>query len=296
MLIQTRAISFAIATALLAAACSDDDAGTVNGTDGSTEAGTGGDATTGNPDGGQDIDATLGGDADIDGAMVAPDGNILNPVGDASVSGDAGEGGAVGLDASSDARVVVDATSPDGGPCEVTSAQFGCGTVINSDWVSFPGGVQVDRVNKVAWTAPVSVVDDDALAAICQTLDVGGLTGWNIPQMQDVRKLAGGCAETVPGGSCQVNVDNIDRPEAGDCTCDTGLTGPNNGKFCRADVPTCETIWVWTHTWEMPDAGDEYEHWFYDVNTGSIVPSMVGVGIALEAKGRCMHPLSDAQI
>jgi hypothetical protein len=156
----------------------------------------------------------------------------------------------------------------------------------------FDNGLEVDRLNKRAWTPVVEVVDDDALRDICTPLALGGLTGYSLPQMTDVRTLAAGCAATVPGGSCQVDEDMVFLAEGANCTCPAGGVGPNNGKFCRPEVPDCETIWAWTHTFET----GWYQHWFYDVTTGSIVPEYVGVGIAITAKGRCVRTLTDDEL
>jgi hypothetical protein len=233
-----------------------------------------------------DIDGgTLGGlDGSLSDGSSTPtpsaDGSIAS--GDAAPADDAGpavaDGGGTTLDA---APAPVDA-----GPCPINHPTYGCGRGVGESWVVFDNGLEIDRVNRKAWTPVVEVLDDDALRDLCTPLSLGGLTGYDMPQMSDVRTLAAGCAATVPGGSCQVDENMVLRDEAGDCVC-SGGTGPNNGKFCRPEVSDCETIWVWTHT----DETGWYQHWFYDVDTGSIVPEQVGVGIALPAKGRCVRDL-----
>jgi hypothetical protein len=237
--------------------------------------------------------------ADIDGgssvgqldAGLSDGASTPAPGADGSVPGR--EGDASADDASA---VVADSSTPsldaavpavDAGPCPINHPTYGCGRGVGESWVVFDNGLEIDRVNRKAWTPVVEVVDDDALRDLCTPLSLGGLTGYDMPQMSDVRTLAAGCAATVPGGSCQVDEDMVLVDEAGDCAC-TGGVGPNNGKFCRPEVADCETIWVWTHT----DETGWYQHWFYDVDTGSIVPEQVGVGIALPAKGRCVRDLS----
>jgi hypothetical protein len=272
--------SFLFAALLLSTACSDDNKDeTPEDDDGGVVTGEKEGGVLPGADGGADLDSSLV--TDIDGRVVLPDGQVVEPDGalpdGATSSGDASSlTDASGLDAS--------------GPCEVNDPKYGCGTLSGTTWVSFPD-FEVDLTNKVAWTKPVTVVDDDQLAGICPTLTNGGFA-WELPQMEDVRKLAAGCAETVPGGSCQVYLDEVLTTNAGDCTCDASLVGPNQGKFCRPEVPECETFWVWTHTYET----GVYQHWFYDVKTGNIVPEYVAVGIALEAKGRCVHALNDAEL
>lgn len=239
-------------------------------------------APTGDIDGGSPgvgLDGSL-----PDGATApTPSADGSTAAGDATVANDAGpvvDSGISSLDA---APAPVDA-----GPCPVNHPTYGCGRSVGGDsWVVFDNGLEVDRVNRKAWTPVVDVLDDDALRDLCTPLSLGGLTGYDMPQMDDVRTLAAGCAATVPGGSCQVDQDMVLLDEAGECVCAGGV-GPNNGKFCRPEVSDCETIWVWTHT----DETGWYQHWFYDVDTGSIVPEQVGVGIALPAKGRCVRDLN----
>ncbi|MET0287275.1 MAG: hypothetical protein ABW352_22510 [Polyangiales bacterium] len=238
-----------------------------------------------------------GGTSELDGAIVLPDGQIVLPDGqvvvppapDAALPDGATPDGAT---PGGDASVSTDAGSLDGAtPCDVNDPKYGCGTLSGTTWVSFPD-FEVDLTNKVAWTKPVTVVDDDELAGICPTLTTAGFA-WQLPQMEDIRKIAAGCPKTVPGGSCQVYVDEVTTANSGDCDCaNQGFTGPNNGRFCRAEVPECETFWVWTHTNET----GFYQHWFYDVKSGSIVPEYVAVGIANEAKGRCVHDLADNEL
>jgi hypothetical protein len=222
---------------------------------------------------------------------VQPSGDGSVQAGDAALVVDSGgaseDGGPIPLDAAAP-----DASLPsDAGPCPINHPMYGCGHAVSASWVVFDNGLEIDRANNRAWTPVVDVVDDDALRAICTPLALGGLTGFNMPQTSDVRTLAAGCAATVPGGACEVNENMAFLAEGANCICPGGV-GPNNGKFCRPEVPDCETLWAWTHTFET----GEYQHWFYDVTTGSIVPEYVGVGIALTAKGRCMRALTDAEL
>ncbi|MEY4512632.1 MAG: hypothetical protein RLZZ450_4754, partial [Pseudomonadota bacterium] len=197
------------------------------------------------------------------------------------------------------ALVTADSGSPaldagpiaDPGPCSVNHPTYGCGRSVSDSWVVFDNGLEIDRVNHKAWTPVVEVLDDDALRDLCTPLSLGGLTGYDMPQMDDVRTLAAGCAATLPGGSCQVDENMVFISEASNCVCSGGV-GPNAGKFCRPEVSDCETLWVWTHT----DETGWYQHWFYDVDTGSIVPQQVGVGIAVPAKGRCVRDLSSDEL
>jgi hypothetical protein len=273
--------SLVFAALLLTSACSDHDKKDLAEDDGSAAtAPDGGGASSGligDASAGGSIDGGPG--ANIDGSTITlPDGAVVtqSPDGSTALASDA----ASHADASGDASV----------HCDVNDPRYGCGALSGSDWLSFPD-FEVDLKNGTAWTRPVTVVDDDALRAICPVVSAGGFA-WDMPQTEDVRQLAAGCAKTMPGGSCQVYVDEVYADMAGDCTCDQGLVGPNHGKFCRPEIPDCETLWIWTHT----DETGFYQHWFYDVKTGSIVREYVGVGIALEAKGRCFHKLLDSEL
>jgi hypothetical protein len=285
MLSQTRSSFLLIASLALFSACSDDDKKEVDTDAPPASVGDGG-GTSPNADGsvvpGLDggpvvsIDAGGGNVVLPDGAVVAPDGALVTVDGGTLADG-AVVGGGGGLDATV-------------GPCDVNDPRYGCGTRAGEDWLSF-NGFEVDLKNKTAWTKPVTVVDDDEIAGICASLTTGGFR-WELPQMSVVRQLAAGCDKTMPGGSCQVGENMVYTYAAGDCACTGGGVGPNKGKFCRPEVPECETLWVWTHT----DETGGYQHWFYDVSNGAIVPEYVGVNIALTAKGRCVHALSDSEL
>jgi hypothetical protein len=280
---QTR-LSFFFAVSLLAA-CSDDDKHDTIDDDGGVVTG---EKDAGTPGADSAID---GGPAvDIDATLTLPDGQVVVPDGSSPDDGARPDGalpdGAVTPVGDSSVDAAVDAA----GPCQVNDPTYGCGTLSGTTWISFPD-FEVDLTNKVAWTKPATVLDDDELAGICPGLTNGGLS-WELPQMEDVRKLAAGCAKTVPGGSCQVYLDQVQPEAAGDCDCPAGVSGPNSGKFCRPEVPDCDVLWVWTHV----NNTDPYEHWFYDPDTGDIVHDYVGVGIATRAKGRCMHDLTDSEL
>ncbi|HEY6878974.1 MAG TPA: hypothetical protein VI299_13190, partial [Polyangiales bacterium] len=226
MLDSTRS-RFLFAALLLSSACSDDgnkDLPLEDGGGAATAADGGGSSPSG--DQGRDLDAAVS----LDATVVFPDGE------NSLLDGALADGGLL-----VDGAVLGDASAPDAseGPCEVRDPRYGCGTLSGKDWVSFPD-FEVDLANKVAWTKPMTVVDDDALAAICPVLTTGGFA-WELPQMEDIRKLAAGCPKTMPGGSCQVDIDEVLTTEAGDCSCgDVAGTGPNQGKFCRPEVPNCE--------------------------------------------------------
>ncbi|HEX5660610.1 MAG TPA: hypothetical protein VFX59_25630 [Polyangiales bacterium] len=279
-------LSVLFAATLVATACSDDDKNIVDTRDD-------GGLVTGERDGGglPGADGSLDGQViDIDAFVVLPDGQVVLPDGAAVLPDGATADGATADGASPADGSLSDGSLDGAGPCDVNDPKYGCGTLSGTTWISFPD-FEVDLTNNVAWTKPVTVVDDDELAGICPTLTAGGFA-WKLPQMEDVRKLAAGCPETLPDGSCNVYLDEVVTANAGDCDCDPGLVGPNDGKFCRPEVPECETFWVWTHTYET----GFYQHWFYDVKTGSIVPEYVGINIALEAKGRCVHDLDDSEL
>ncbi|MDB4974999.1 MAG: hypothetical protein JWN48_3340 [Myxococcaceae bacterium] len=182
--------------------------------------------------------------------------------------------------------------------CDVNNALFGCGTNLGDGWVKFSNGLEIDRKNHLAWSPVFEFSGPSQLEATCSVLALGPVDAFVVPDIADLRTLAAGCNETTafagpdPMGKCAVTSADIAVDVAGDCTC-SGGTGPHDGKFCKAEVPTCET--VWTRTGCGPGC-DQDARWFYDVSTGSIVLSTSDTDLAHDAKARCVAYINGPQL
>lgn len=229
-----------------------------------------------------------------DGATVVADADAAAHDMDAAATGTNSDGSANVSDAdaatSSDAAVVRDARVSDGG-CDVSDPRYGCGTELNSSWLRFASGLEIDRTYERAWSPIFDVATMAELVAKCDTLTLPGVAAgeFKVPAIADVRTLAGGCDNTVlTSDACKVQSGDVQLSSAGTCSCDPVGIGPNNGKFCRSDVPECVTLWTQTVCGvslecPMPDV------WLYDVANGAVVhTSEFGSSeLRQSAKGRC---------
>jgi hypothetical protein len=319
MLIKRLAAGAALGLVLFAGACGDDDKDDDKdpaGDSGAGDAGDSGRPLTPGGDGGFDIDASTGLDGAVRDGSVGPDGSISA---DGSTPADgststlpdgaladvdaATNGGGTGeLDGAADAATGTTpdtgaGAGPDAGSCTVNSATFGCGREISPTWVRFDNGLEIDRATGIAWAPAVGTQNDGNLERECEKLngssEFGGLSGFGIPEMAEVRTLAQGCAKTVTGGSCPITAGLQDYSAApSDCDCTGSAPGPYaGGGYCRPELATCETLWTATIC-EGSAECPSHEHWFYDVSTGSIVRAPYGSPLALSAKGRCSTTLS----
>ncbi|MET0341403.1 MAG: hypothetical protein ABW252_10390 [Polyangiales bacterium] len=229
-----------------------------------------------NRDHGQGVDH--GRDGDPDGDEASEGFRDL----DAGITTGASDGGAL------DAAPVV--------RCDVTHRELGCGTgAPDAGWVRFDRGAQVDTRTGSGWVS-VTLTDaelrntdpDDALEKKCKALVVPGLGKLRIPEIEDVRTWAAGCAKTEAAGSCTITTDRANAAEAEGCRCDPPVArGPHtSGGFCRPEVAECETLWVTTFC--HPHDCTSHTHWFYDVSTGSVVLGDYKSDIARRARSYCV--------
>lgn len=239
--------------------------------------------------------AQLGACGDDDKKKNRDLGNDVNHGRDGDDHGDEASGGFRDLDGGlggSPADAAMDAAPPI--HCDVTDPQLGCG-LANAGWVRFDKGAEIDRTTGLGWVK-VQLTDselrntdhDDALEKKCRGLQVAGLGKLRIPEIEDVRAWAAGCAKTEASGSCQVKTDRARQSEADGCRCEPQPPkGPHaSGGFCRADIPQCETLWVTTFC--HPHDCISHTHWFYDVKTGAVVLGDYRSEVAQRAKSYCV--------
>lgn len=227
--------------------------------------------------------------------MGNPPGNDLDSgVGlDASVSadggaGDAGDGGITLLDG----RVL--GGESDGG-CD---PELGCGTA-NGDIVRFDNGIELDRTTGLAW-APVpaaTAMHGDEAERFCEQLELGGISAFALPTVDELRTLAAGCADAVVGGSCKLAHDGCVDVSCGidpeSCTlCEFGKGPHPGGGYCRPELASCVNSWAQTACDDdgATESCPDHRRWYYDVAIGGFALSQSGSPI----HGRCVARIAPA--
>jgi len=261
---------------------------------GPKDAGPGGSGMMANsPTGSTGSTPTVGGglmDAGLSpGSVVHADAGSVG--GDASAADSGASSVAPGGDGGLDAGTGRDAGADGAVACAINDRRFGCGTRLSVDWIHFASGLDIDTKYGRAWSPVVAASSFQALRAACGALVISQVTNFDAPEIDDVRTLAAGCAATLPGGTCAVQSGAVLPSQSGSCTCPGGV-GPNQGKFCRVEVPDCETLWTLTECGGTNAECATTSSWFYDVRTGSVVISTAAQPIAQEAKVRCVAPIT----
>lgn len=289
MLMQRLAVGFALGlVALGGAACGDDDDNKEPvGADGSVVQ----DEDAALPEGPDGLPST-----DMDGGgKLGLDAGLGGGSADGSTAGDGAVGadGAVVGDGSIGAGATLDGGARADGGCDIVDERFGCGTV-DGDWVRFDSGYELDRTRKQLWSPPRATRSDDELYQECQALVHGGIDGFNLPTMNQIRTLAAGCATTQLGGSCPLETDVCIKSSCGlDETackaCEPGKGPHASGGFCRPELGECTAMWSLDYCDDLSHGGDctTHRHWYYDVKTGGFALADEGAVLA----GRCVATL-----
>lgn len=262
------------------------DAGGTGTTTNNATGSTGGTIDSGTFDGSAVATPDAGGREGDASSVGASDGSV----GGGSDDGSVGNDGGGAADAAADAAVR-DAGGDGAVPCDVNDRRFGCGTRRSVDSIHFASGLDIDTKYGRAWSPPIRASSFQGVRSACAALVVNGISNFEAPEVDDVRTLAAGCAATVPGGSCEVESGVVLPSEAGACACGAGV-GPNGGRFCRPDVPSCETLWTVTECGVASTECPTPRSWFYDVRTGSLVLAGPNEPIAQQAQARCVAAIN----
>lgn len=174
----------------------------------------------------------------------------------------AGSGGTGGTGSSGDAdggpacgQIIVNAgcADADDGTTDFQSGEFqGClhwrdlGDGLG--WIHYEtfGGFHYDLQTALGWVTRTNsgTMTLAEVEAFCLSFSIAGLSDWRVPTIDEARSLAGGCAETAPGGSCPLSAASCLSASCGiseDCTSCTGNAGPYQpgNYYCRTDVELC---------------------------------------------------------
>jgi hypothetical protein len=147
---------------------------------------------------------------------------------------------------------------------------YGCGLRYKDpggDWVSFISGLNVDESNGWGWYAPTDFQPNAQAITACSSATVGGLTGFALPNINQVRHLAGGCPATVEGGSCRIKDSSCLTKACGtDSLCSSCIGGV--GGYCRANVQICNRNFPTKS--KCSDCGTD-NVWMYGVSNGNFL-------------------------
>jgi hypothetical protein len=202
-------------------------------------------------------------------------------------SGGAGGTGGNGSDAGlACGQVIVNAgcADADDGTTDFQSGEFqGClhwrdlGEGLG--WIFYEtfGGFHYDLQTSLGWvTRTNSTMTLAEVEAFCADFSIVGLSDWRVPTIDEARSLAGGCAETAPGGSCPLSHSSCLTASCGiggECETCTGNAGPYQpgNYYCRTDVELCTGF----HTTSLcPDCGTPGD-WRYGTINGNFFSGAV---------------------
>ena len=119
-------------------------------------------------------------------------------------------------------------------------------TTTTTTMTTVTGDTWTDPTSGLMWQVTPSKNEDLPVGiAHCQNLGLGGLSGWRLPTISELRTLIRGCTATETGGSCGVTDLCLDR-SCEDASCDSCPSGfgPINGCYGPPELPGgCDAFW-----------------------------------------------------
>jgi hypothetical protein len=146
-------------------------------------------------------------------------------------------------------------------------------------WIYYDGygGFHYDLSTSLGWVMRTgSTLTLDEAADFCANFSVVGLSDWRLPTIDEVRALAGGCANTAPGGSCPLDDSSCLSSDCGlgsACTSCQWGNGPNlpGNYYCRPDAMLCSLAHTTSSCTDCPTPGD----WRYGPGNGNFFSASV---------------------
>ncbi len=130
----------------------------------------------------------------------------------------------------------------------------------------FDSGVHLDSETNIAWAPAGGFLTNSAAVQFCSEFELGGISDWRLPTLNEVKTLVAGCPTAIDDGTCEVG----DACPALTCaangceraTCPLGEGPGTNGRYLRPNAPTeaimqtstvcsdCEqaSIWIFNPT------------------------------------------------
>jgi len=145
-------------------------------------------------------------------------------------------------------------------------------------WLYYDAGFYVDERTGAAWSPLAAGATLEADEATCAALELGGLSGWRLPTIDEVRaSFAGGCPATAPTGSCPIHdPTNLSSAEVYTAACASCL-GSATSAYCPKNVPFC--AWLKTTSPCTDCAGSQ--NWAYGPSNGNFAAIDASSGITM---------------
>ena len=111
-------------------------------------------------------------------------------------------------------------------------------------------GITAERVNNLYWSeiAPKKMNYNEA-NSYCRRLNEGGISGWRLPTIDELRTLVQNCPGTVPGGACRISEVNgclASGCSNNSCQCGSDRTG----KYSKLGD---SGIYLWSSSFKSSD-------------------------------------------
>jgi len=144
-------------------------------------------------------------------------------------------------------------------------------------WIQYDTGFHYDLTTSLGWVISTASSLTVAQAAdFCASLEIAGLSDWRLPTINEARSLAGGCANTAPGGSCTIADSSCLNATCGlgaectSCVYGAGPHGPSHD-YCRAEAAVCIVMHTSSLCPDCTTPGD----WRYSPINGNFFSSSV---------------------
>lgn len=120
----------------------------------------------------------------------------------------------------------------------------------------------IDSATGLTWSATrkIFMMSWDDAVDDCIDYFEGGLSGWHLPTISELRTLIQNCAGTVTDGSCGVTDDSLSWYSSGNCDSCSADSSGGHSKFG-------ETDWFWSSS-VVSDSSDQA--WYVNFGTGSV--------------------------
>ncbi len=147
-----------------------------------------------------------------------------------------------------------------------------------------------DATSGLTWqngaTVGAVAYDWQAAAGYCAGLNWGGLTGWRLPTISELRSLIRGCAGTITGGSCGVTDDCLSSQACWNALCygcsESGGSG-SGGAYWPPEISGEAGAHAYWSSSSLADYG--YLAWSVDFSAAGVD----AVGVVSDLGARCVR-------
>lgn len=121
----------------------------------------------------------------------------------------------------------------------------------------------------------------------CDDIDIGGMAGWRIPTISELRTLIRGCPATETGGECGVTDECFEIEHCNSASCNgCGGEGPTNGCFSPPEL-LGECLEFWSST--SSSSTSESNFWFVNFYGAIVATEWGSKDDTVYLLVRCVH-------